>query len=200
MLAMAIYEFYMGLQINLESPVLSYLNCIPFCKIPKDEVMLFCLCFFLTVKYSVKSFFLILASTHFLLVLQYSSQYMCVLDKQRAVLYPFYTEGLLRDIKLRQSGNHSLTCFICKLKQHFLFLLQLTEHLLSGEVPQQPIYCPDELYEIMVKCWNRDRTRRPTCSEFLQVATRSDLHHLRNHIPVNVIKQKTNIVYVFLAQ
>lgn len=57
MLAMAIYEFYMGLQINLESPVLSYLNCIPFCKIPKDEVMLFCLCFFLTVKYSVKSFF-----------------------------------------------------------------------------------------------------------------------------------------------
>lgn len=42
---------------------------------------------------------------------------------------------------------------------------------MSGEVPQQPIYCPDELYEIMVKCWNRDRTRRPTCSEFLQVAT-----------------------------
>jgi hypothetical protein len=39
MLAMAINEFYMGLEVNMENPMSSSMNSIPFCKIPKREVL-----------------------------------------------------------------------------------------------------------------------------------------------------------------
>lgn len=39
MLAMAIYEFYMGLEINIENPVSSFMKCVPFCRVPKKEVI-----------------------------------------------------------------------------------------------------------------------------------------------------------------
>lgn len=39
MLAMAIYEYYMGLEINLENPASSFMKCVPFCRVPKKEVI-----------------------------------------------------------------------------------------------------------------------------------------------------------------
>jgi hypothetical protein len=40
MLAMAIYEFYMGLEINMKNPMSSLMNTVPFCQIPKKEVFM----------------------------------------------------------------------------------------------------------------------------------------------------------------
>ncbi|XP_060081850.1 uncharacterized protein LOC132561138 [Ylistrum balloti] len=37
----------------------------------------------------------------------------------------------------------------------------LLEHLYRGDTPVKPNLCPGWLYEIMQKCWDRDRTRRP---------------------------------------
>ncbi|XP_062611363.1 uncharacterized protein LOC134273196 [Saccostrea cucullata] len=85
MLGMTIYEFYMGLEINLENPVSTSLSCVPFCRISKEE---------------------------------------------------------------------------------------LVGHILSGEVPQQPMYCPDDLFKMMLRCWNRDRTQRPTCTDLLEITTK----------------------------
>lgn len=39
MLAMAIYEFYMGLEINLENPTSSFMECVPLCRVPRQEVI-----------------------------------------------------------------------------------------------------------------------------------------------------------------
>ena len=40
MLAMTIYEFFMGLEINMDNPTASSIKCVPFCKVPKKEVKL----------------------------------------------------------------------------------------------------------------------------------------------------------------
>ncbi|XP_033754779.1 uncharacterized protein LOC117337775 [Pecten maximus] len=41
----------------------------------------------------------------------------------------------------------------------------LLEHLYRGETPEKPPLCPGWVYEIMQKCWDRDRTRRPDIAD-----------------------------------
>ncbi|XP_076110877.1 uncharacterized protein LOC143079424 [Mytilus galloprovincialis] len=50
---------------------------------------------------------------------------------------------------------------------------ELLKTLYSGEVPMQPDYCPDWLYDIMKLCWNRDRTRRPTTNYIIKEIKRN---------------------------
>ncbi|CAC5409130.1 ABL1 [Mytilus coruscus] len=50
---------------------------------------------------------------------------------------------------------------------------ELLKTLYSGEVPMQPDFCPDWLYDIMKLCWNRDRTRRPTTNYILKEIMRN---------------------------
>ncbi|XP_069112871.1 uncharacterized protein [Argopecten irradians] len=44
---------------------------------------------------------------------------------------------------------------------------QLLEELAGGAFPKMPESCPQWLYVIMKKCWDRDLTKRPTAAEIL---------------------------------
>ncbi|OWF48174.1 uncharacterized protein LOC110453416 [Mizuhopecten yessoensis] len=45
----------------------------------------------------------------------------------------------------------------------------LLEHLYKGETPGKPTLCPGWLYEIMQKCWDRDRTQRPDIDDVFRL-------------------------------
>ncbi|XP_061174556.1 tyrosine protein-kinase src-1-like [Saccostrea echinata] len=47
---------------------------------------------------------------------------------------------------------------------------KLLEHLIDGHVPEKPELCPSWLYEeVMLKCWDLDRTSRPHVDEIISL-------------------------------
>ncbi|KAJ8303459.1 hypothetical protein KUTeg_019855 [Tegillarca granosa] len=46
--------------------------------------------------------------------------------------------------------------------------IELLEHLYGGERLYQPEHCPDWLFDIIINCWDRDRTRRPSMKTILK--------------------------------
>eukprot|EP00095_Tigriopus_kingsejongensis_P008291 maker-scaffold892_size84543-snap-gene-0.16 protein:Tk08291 transcript:maker-scaffold892_size84543-snap-gene-0.16-mRNA-1 annotation:"insulin receptor-like isoform x2" len=51
---------------------------------------------------------------------------------------------------------------------------EVMDHVMRGGIMEQPEDCPDELYNLMVRCWHTWQSKRPTfleiCQEMLQVA------------------------------
>ncbi|KAK3612306.1 hypothetical protein CHS0354_011024 [Potamilus streckersoni] len=45
---------------------------------------------------------------------------------------------------------------------------KLLDTLLKGQHPPQPASCSDEMYEIMKRCWYRERIRRPSIDEIIE--------------------------------
>ncbi|VDM58303.1 unnamed protein product [Angiostrongylus costaricensis] len=46
---------------------------------------------------------------------------------------------------------------------------QVLAHVRKGGTPAKPLYCPDQLYKIMLLCWVYDKDRRPSFSDILSM-------------------------------
>lgn len=52
-----------------------------------------------------------------------------------------------------------------------MFLPQAIKAIDNGERLEQPVDCPDHVYEIMRRCWEFEAHNRPTFSELLDLFT-----------------------------
>nr|XP_022339525.1 uncharacterized protein LOC111134623 isoform X2 [Crassostrea virginica] len=81
-----------------------------------------------------------------------------------------YTMAMLfYEFYMALSGTDRLQCvpFCTKHRTRIL------SHLLEGHVPDCPPRCPEWLYnEIMIPCWDQDRTHRPSAADVLELIAR----------------------------
>uniref|UniRef100_A0A914PHV3 Protein kinase domain-containing protein n=1 Tax=Panagrolaimus davidi TaxID=227884 RepID=A0A914PHV3_9BILA len=69
---------------------------------------------------------------------------------------------------------------------------QILKHLEDGNRLEKPELCPNEIYEIMLKCWNSNPTFRPFFDELITFFTVFLEHSTQNYGYLDLKKSETN--------